>query len=152
MNAIDLSPLYRSTIGFDRLASLLDSTFSGDTSHSSYPPYDIELLEENRYAITLAVAGFEESELDLVVEKGVLAVSGKRAKDEKRQYLHHGIAHRGFERKFNLADFVEVTGATLKNGLLTIELKKNVPEELKPRKIAIGTDTKVLELDDKDAA
>jgi molecular chaperone IbpA len=153
MNAIDLTPLYRSTIGFDRLASLLDSTFAGDGGHSAYPPYDIELLEENRYAIRLAVAGFEESELDIVVEKGVLAVSGKKAAEEKRQYLHHGIAHRGFERKFNLADFVEVTGATLKNGLLTIELKKNVPEELKPRKIVIGSDRKVIEHDSKkDAA
>jgi molecular chaperone IbpA len=152
MNAIDLSPLYRSTIGFDRLASLLDSTFSSDVRQTSYPPYDIELLEENRYAITLAVAGFQEDELDIVVEKGVLTVSGKKSDEENRQYLHHGIAHRGFERKFNLADFVEVTDASLKNGLLTIELKKNVPEELKPRKIEIGVDTKTIEHDSKDAA
>lgn len=152
MNAIDLSPLYRSTIGFDRLANLLDSTFSGDSSQTSYPPYDIEKLEENRYAISLAVAGFEESELDIVVEKGVLVVSGKKAEEEKRQFLHHGIAHRAFERKFNLADFVEVIGANLKNGLLTIELQKTVPEELKPRKIAIGTQAKAIEHDSKDAA
>ncbi len=152
MNAIDLSPLYRSSIGFDRLASLLDSAFSSDVSHVAYPPYDIELLEENRYAITLAVAGFEESELDIVVEKGVLAVTGKKAEEGERKYLHHGIAYRTFERKFNLADFVEVNGASLKNGLLTIELKKNVPEELKPRKIAIEEDRKVLEHDSQDAA
>jgi molecular chaperone IbpA len=152
MNAIDLSPLYRSTIGFDRLANLLDSTFSGDVSNTTYPPYDIELIKENRYAITFAVAGFDQSELDLVVEKGVLTIVGNRANEEKRRYLHHGIAHRGFERKFNLADFVEVTVATLRNGLLTIELKKSVPEELKPRKIEIGTENKAIEDDSKSAA
>jgi molecular chaperone IbpA len=152
MNAIDLSPLYRSTIGFDRLANLLDSAFAGDAGHSAYPPYDIELLEENQYAITLAVAGFEESELDIVLEKGVLTVSGKKADEKERKYLHHGIAYRAFERKFNLADFVEVTGASLQNGLLVIELKKDVPEEFKPRKIAIGSDQKVLEHDSQDAA
>lgn len=145
MNAIDLSPLYRSTIGFDRMASLLDSAFTGDGSHSTYPPYDIELLEENRYAITLAVAGFSEDELDLVVEKGTLVVKGKKSDEEERKFLHHGIAHRAFERKFNLADFVEVVGATMNNGLLTIELKKEVPEELKPRKIEIGSGSNVLE-------
>ncbi|TCS35867.1 Hsp20 family protein [Reinekea marinisedimentorum] len=152
MNAIDLSPLYRSTIGFDRFANLLDSAFAGDAGHSAYPPYDIELLEVNRYAITLAVAGFEESELDITLEKGVLAVAGKKADEKKRKYLHHGIAHRAFERKFNLADFVEVTGASLKNGLLVIELKKNVPEELKPRKIEIGSDTNVIEHSSEHAA
>lgn len=152
MNAIDLSPLYRSTIGFDRMASLLDSAFTSDVSQSTYPPYDIELLEENRYAITLAVAGFAESELELVVEKGTLVVKGKKADQEERKFLHHGIAHRGFERKFNLADFVEVVGASLNNGLLTIELKKEVPEELKPRKIEIGSGASVLEHRANDAA
>lgn len=152
MNAIDLAPLYRSTIGFDQLASMLDSAFSSDGSHSTYPPYDIELLAENRYAITLAVAGFAEEELDINIEKDVLVITGKKANEDKRQYLHHGIAHRAFEQKFNLADFVEVIGANLKNGLLTIELKKNVPEELKPRKIEIESDAKYIKHDSKDAA
>lgn len=139
MNTIDFSPLFRSTIGYDGMARLLDSAFSSDVGQTTYPPYDIELIEENRYAITLAVAGFSEAELELMVEKGMLVVKGKKEDRPERKYLHHGIAHRSFERKFNLADFVEVTGAKLDHGLLTIELKKEVPEALKPRKIEIGT-------------
>ncbi|EAR09950.1 Hsp20 family protein [Reinekea blandensis] len=145
MNAIDLTPLYRSSIGFDRLANLLDSAFSVDSNTSTYPPYNIESLDDNRYAITLAVAGFKEEDIEIVVEKGVLSVKGKKDADEKRKYLHQGIANRAFERKFNLADFVEVTGAELVNGLLTISLVKEVPEEMKPKKISISSDTRVLE-------
>jgi Molecular chaperone (small heat shock protein) len=147
MNTIDLTPLYRNSIGFDRLASLLDSALRTDSVTPGYPPYNIEMLGENRYAITLAVAGFEQSELELTVEKGVLTVRGKKAKEEERKYLHQGIANRAFERKFNLADYVEVTGADLQNGLLTISLVKEIPEAMKPRTIAINQarDTSVIE-------
>lgn len=145
MNSIDLSPLYRSTIGFDRMASLLDNALSSDSSASTYPPYNIEVLEDNCYAITLAVAGFDRSELDIQVEKGVLTVGGKKAAAAEHKYLHHGIANRAFERKFNLADYVEVTGAELSNGLLTIKLRKEVPEAMKPRTIDIEQGGKVLE-------
>lgn len=147
MNTIDLTPLYRNSIGFDRLASLLDSALRTDSVAPGYPPYNIEMLGENRYAITLAVAGFEQSELELTVEKGVLTVRGKKAKEDERKYLHQGIANRAFERKFNLADYVEVTGADLQNGLLTISLVKEIPEAMKPRTIAINQtrDTSVIE-------
>lgn len=141
MTTIDFSPLYRSTVGFDRLASLLDGAAQLNQNSSGYPPYNIEKLDENQYGITLAVAGFEESELEIGTERGVLTVKGKRATaedGEQRQYLHQGIATRNFERQFQLADHVEVTGANLANGLLTIELVKEVPEALKPKIITIG--------------
>jgi molecular chaperone IbpA len=138
MNSLDLSPLYRNSIGFDRLTSLLDNARNIDANVSGYPPYNIEAIDENRYAITLAVAGFERGELDLMVEKGVLYVRGIKAQKEERHYVHQGIANRAFERKFNLADHVEVTGADLSNGLLTISLVREVPEEMKPRSIPIS--------------
>ena len=147
---IDFSPLYRSTVGFDRFANLLDSALRTDTtSASGYPPYNIEATGENKYAITLAVAGFAEKELEIEVEKGVLSVRGVKTNDEKDQhnYLYKGIATRNFERKFNLADFVEVRGAELNNGLLNIALVKRVPEEMKPKRITIngGDNDKVIE-------
>lgn len=145
MNSIDLTPLYRSSIGFDRLGALLDSALTSDSSATGYPPYNIEVLDDNRYAIALAVAGFEERELDINVEKGVLTIRGERAKTEEHKYLHHGIANRAFERKFNLADYIEVTGADLKNGLLTINLVKEIPEAMKPKKISINQNQNVLE-------
>lgn len=147
MNTIDLSPLYRSTIGFDRLGSLLDSALRAEQASAGYPPYNIEVADDNRYGITLAVAGFEQSELDIQVEKGVLTVRGKKASDskEERKYLYQGIATRSFERKFNLADHVEVTGASLNNGLLTINLVKEIPEAMKPKTIAINQSGNVLE-------
>lgn len=138
MNTIDLSPLYRNSIGFDRMASLIDNALRSDTASTGYPPYNIEVLEENRYSISLAIAGFAESDLDITVEKGVLTVRGKKEDDVERQYLHQGIANRAFERKFNLADHIEVTGADLANGLLTISLIKEVPEAMKPKTIAIN--------------
>lgn len=145
MNSIDLTPFYRNSVGFDRLASLIDTALKSDTATGGYPPYNIEELEENRYAITLAVAGFTQEELDIQVEKGVLTVRGsKQAKDE-RKYLYQGIANRTFERKFNLADYIEVTGADLSNGLLTISLLKEIPEVMKPKTIAINQGGKVLE-------
>jgi molecular chaperone IbpA len=145
MNTIDLTPLYRSSIGFDRLASLIDNALTSDSVAPGYPPYNIEVLDENRYAVVLAVAGFELSELDIVVEKGVLTVRGKKGSDGKRSYLHQGIANRAFERKFNLADFVEVTSADLNNGLLKITLVKEIPEAMKPKSIAINQESTVLE-------
>ncbi len=138
MNAIDFSPLYRNTVGFDSLFNLLDSTMQQSASNS-YPPYDIESIEEGKYRITLAVAGFAESDLDIQTERGVLTVRGKREEDAKQEYLHRGIAKRSFERKFQLADHVEVVDADLVNGLLHVTLVKEIPEAMKPKKIAIGS-------------
>lgn len=137
MATIDLTPLYRSTIGFDRMASILDAAMRADTGNG-YPPYNIEVVEENRYQISLAVAGFADNELELEVERGVLTVRGRKQDDDNKRYLHKGIAFRSFERKFNLADYVQVEGANLKNGLLVIELLKVIPEQMKPRRIPIG--------------
>ncbi|RUO40823.1 heat-shock protein [Pseudidiomarina aestuarii] len=147
MATIDLSPLYRSSIGFDRMARLLDAAMRADGNGAGgYPPYNIEVIDENRYAITLAVAGFEEDELSIEVENGVLKVQGKKADEqEERHYLHKGVAFRSFERKFNLADHVEVIGAEMKNGLLTIGLEKIVPEAMKPKQIKIGKSLNLLE-------
>lgn len=147
MTTIDLTPLYRNTIGFDRLAALLDSAFRAEQNSTSYPPYDIEVLDENRYAISLAVAGFTQGELEIQVERGVLTIKGRKAEEKGgRKYLYQGIASRAFERKFNLADHVEITGARLTNGLLTIELKHELPEAMKPKRIAINSgDATLLE-------
>jgi molecular chaperone IbpA len=146
MTTIDLSPLYRSSIGFDRMGSLLDNALRSQKESSGFPPYDIEATGENRYAITLAVAGFEESELDIQVEKGVLRVRGKKGEEgEEKSWLYRGIANRSFERKFNLADHIEVSSADLKNGLLTVSLVKEIPEAMKPRSIAIGATGATLE-------
>ncbi|MFV0278143.1 MAG: Hsp20 family protein [Parahaliea sp.] len=138
MNTIDFTPLYRNSVGFDRMANLLDAAFRSDAAGAGYPPYNIESLDDARYAITLAVAGFGEDELDINVEGGVLAVSGRKKDEGERKYLHRGIANRAFERKFNLAEHVEVTGASLEHGLLTVALKKEIPEAMKPRRITIG--------------
>ncbi|MEM9601535.1 MAG: Hsp20 family protein [Pseudomonadota bacterium] len=139
MTTIDFSPLYRTTVGFDRMVNLLNAAVGSEPS--SYPPYNIEATGENTYSISIAVSGFGEDEIDLEVERGVLAVRARKAEDTtERRYLHRGIATRSFERKFNLADHIEVTGARLVNGLLTIELVKELPEAMKPRKIAIGGD------------
>lgn len=150
MNSIDLTPLYRSSIGFDRLASLLNSTLTSDAVTSSYPPYNIEMQDENRYAITLAVAGFEQSEIDISVENGVLSIHGAKSNEDKHKYLHHGIANRTFERKFDLADYVEVVGAELNNGLLSISLVKELPEVMKPKSIPIKGTANVIEHKAKD--
>lgn len=141
MNSIDLTPLYRSSIGFDRLGSLLDTALRAEQASAGYPPYNIEVSDEDRYNIALAVAGFEQNELDIQVEKGVLTIRGKKTHEgkEERKYLYQGIATRSFERKFNLADHVQVTGAKLNNGLLTIDLVREIPEAMKPGTIAIGS-------------
>jgi molecular chaperone IbpA len=145
MNTVDLTPLYRSSVGFDRLASLIDSALSAEPTTSAYPPYNIEVLDDSRYAISLAVAGFSQEELDIQVEKGVLTVCGNKSGKEEHKYLYQGIANRTFERKFNLADYVEVTEADLSNGLLRISLKKEIPEAMKPKTIAINRDDNVIE-------
>ena len=146
MNSIDLTPLYRNSVGFDRLASLIDNALTSETKATTYPPYNIEILGENSYAISLAVAGFSQDELDIQVEKGILSVTGNKNKEqEERKYLHHGIPNQTFERKFNLADYVEVTGADLSNGLLNISLVKEIPETMKPKKISISQTDNALE-------
>ena len=144
MTNIDFTPLYRSTIGFDRLPTLLESALRGDPSNS-YPHYNIEVVAEDHYTITLAVAGFEEKELNIEIEDGILHVGGsKKARESTGNYLYRGIATRSFEKKFNLADHVKVTEAQLENGLLTIDLVREIPEELKPRKISIKAGGKLL--------
>ncbi|MEZ5855577.1 MAG: Hsp20 family protein [Hyphomicrobiaceae bacterium] len=138
MRPFDLSPLYRSTVGFDRLFQMLDGAQSFD-AETGYPPYNIERVAENEYRISMAVAGFSQNEIKIEVKESALNVKGEKAADDKeRQFLHRGIATRAFERRFQLADHVEVKGADLKDGLLHIDLVRNVPERLKPRTIAIG--------------
>jgi molecular chaperone IbpA len=140
MRSFDLTPLFRSTIGFDRLADMLDSASQFDTG-VSYPPYNIERTDENHYRISLAVAGFGEKDMTVEVKEGVLSVQGKRESEKENQqqhYLYQGIAGRTFERRFQLAENVEVRGAQLEHGLLHIELERIVPEEKKPRRISIN--------------
>jgi molecular chaperone IbpA len=152
MNRIDLTPLYRSSVGFDRFGSLLDAAFQTEKTSAGYPPYNIEVVEENNYAITVAVAGFKQSELDIQVENGILTVRGKKEASGDKNYLHQGIASRSFERKFNLADHIEVTGADLQDGLLTVKLVKEVPEAMKPKSISInGSEARVITHEEKAA-
>jgi molecular chaperone IbpA len=152
MNSIDLTPLYRSSIGYDRLGSLIDNALRGSDHSTGYPPYNIEVLDENHYAITLAVAGFDQDELDINVENNVLTIRGEKAKkdDENRNFLHLGIANRAFERKFNLAEHVEVTSADLNNGLLAVSLLREIPDAMKPKTIAINQSGTVLEHKEKE--
>ena len=135
MRAFDFSPFFRSTVGFDHLFDMLDQVAD---SGSSYPPYNIERTDENRYRITVAVAGFGEKDLSIEVRDGVLGVVGKREDAQKSSYLYQGIAGRAFERRFQLAEHVEVRAAKLENGLLHIDLERIVPEEMKPRRIQIN--------------
>lgn len=154
MNSIDLSPFYRSSIGYDRVGALIDNALRGADTTTGYPPYNIEVLDENHYAITLAVAGFDREALDITLENSVLTVKGSKGKSsESRGYLHQGIADRAFERRFNLAEFVEVTEAKLSNGLLTVSLRREIPEAMKPRSISISEgERSVLEHDAKSEA
>ncbi len=141
MRTFDLAPLYRSTVGFDRLFSMLDQVSGFDNSGSTYPPYNIERTGENAYRITLAVAGFSDKDISLEAKQNTLTIKGERqAKtDEKKgEVLYQGIAARAFERVFQLAEHVQVTGATLENGLLHVDLVREVPEAMKPRQIPIG--------------
>jgi molecular chaperone IbpA len=141
MRTIDFAPLYRSAVGFDRLVSLLDAaakTNGADTT-GGYPPYNIERTDENAYRIEIAVAGFRPEELNVEVKENLLTVQGRKtANDEAKRYLHRGLAERNFERKFQLADYVVVTDANLADGLLSISLKREIPEALKARRIEIG--------------
>jgi len=144
MRQFDFAPLYRSTVGFDRLAKMLDSV--GGFESDGYPPYNIERLGDNEYRITMAVAGFNKDEFKIEVKEQTLVVSGdKKPDDKERVFLHRGIAARSFERRFQLADHVEVKGADFKDGLLHIDLERNLPERMKPRTIAIGSGTKQIE-------
>ncbi|MCA8929435.1 MAG: Hsp20 family protein [Alphaproteobacteria bacterium] len=138
MTTFDFSPLFRSTVGFDRMQRMLEAATRGDEANG-YPPYNIERLEENAYRITMAVAGFAESDIEIEVKDGVLVVTGRQAEDQaERTFLHRGIAGRAFRRSFQLADHVKVQGAALENGLLHVDLAREIPEAMKPRKIAIN--------------
>ncbi|MGA0600028.1 Hsp20 family protein [Caulobacter sp. KR2-114] len=137
MRTIDFSPLYRSVVGFDRLADLLDAATS--EAATGYPPYNIERTADNAYRIEIAVAGFKPEDLNIEVKENLLTVQGRKvANDEAKRYLHRGLAERNFERRFQLADYVVVTDANLADGLLSISLKRELPEALKPRRIEIG--------------
>ena len=137
MDSFDLSPLFRSTIGFDRLMRLADTATRVD-SGNGYPPYNIESTGENAYRLTMAVAGFAADELDITVQENALLVTGKAKREEEaKQYLHRGIARRSFERRFQLADHIKVVGASLDNGLLHVDLAREIPEAMKPRKVEI---------------
>ncbi|OYX01005.1 MAG: heat-shock protein [Caulobacter vibrioides] len=139
MRTIDLSPLYRSLVGFDRLADQLDAAARNEAA-SGYPPYNIERTGENAYRIEIAVAGFKPEELNVEVKENLLTVTGRKAaNDEAKQYLHRGLAERNFERKFQLTDYLVVVDADLSNGLLSIALKRELPEALKPRTVEIKT-------------
>jgi molecular chaperone IbpA len=145
MNAFDFSPLFRTAIGFDRLANALESANRADAG--GYPPYNIELTGEDQYRISLAVAGFRADEIDIEVKENLLKVIGQKSSDvADRQYLHRGIANRNFERTYQLADYVRVEGADLRDGLLHIDLKREVPEAMKPRRIEIrGQQERLIE-------
>jgi molecular chaperone IbpA len=153
MRHVDFSPLYRSTVGFDRLFTMLDSLAQPD-SGQTYPPYNIERTGEDAYRISMAVAGFSEKDIAIEAHRNVLSVKGERKEEtdgEGSELLYRGIAARSFERRFQLADHVEVLGAELKNGLLHIDLKRSVPEELKPRKIEITNGGKAKQIEAKAA-
>jgi molecular chaperone IbpA len=142
MRTFDLNPLYRSTVGFDRMFSLLDSLSGTDGTAPTYPPYNIERTGENAYRVTMAVAGFGEADLSIEAKEDVLTVKGEKkseASEKESEFLYRGIASRAFERRFQLADHVEVKGASLENGLLHIDLVRNIPEAMKPRTISIST-------------
>lgn len=152
MRTYDFAPLYRSSVGFDQIASMMDRVLNSDGATPSYPPYNIEKLNDDSYRISIAVAGFSDDDLSVEVREKALIVSARKAdEDEAKTYLHRGIATRAFERRFHLADHVQVTGAAHANGMLHIELERQVPEALKPRQIQIASDTKVLDKDVVDA-
>ncbi len=152
MDSFDFSPLFRSTIGFDHLMRLADTATRLDGGASAYPPYNIESTGENAYRLTMAVAGFAADDLDITVKENALLISGKSKKDEEaREYLYRGIARRAFERRFQLADHIKVVGASLDNGLLHVDLARELPEAMKPRKIAIGTASTPKVIDQKAA-
>lgn len=141
MRSFDFAPLHRATIGFDQIANLMDRALSADSAQPSYPPYNIEKTDADSYRISVAVAGFSDEDLSVEVKENALVVSAKKAEtdDAERSFLHRGIATRAFERRFTLADHVRVTGASHENGMLHIDLHREVPEALKPRRIEIAS-------------
>ena len=145
MRTYDFSPLFRSTIGFDRLTNIMDTAMRQSDATEAYPPYNIQKTGENSYCITLAVAGFSEEELEIVSHDGNLIIEGRVKPNEENKgnmFLHRGIAGRAFKRSFQLADHIKITGASLSNGLLNVELIREIQEELKPRKIEIGSSSR----------
>ncbi len=155
MRSYDLTPLFRSTIGFDRWSDLFDAAFRAETNtQAAFPPYNIEKTSEDAYRITMAVAGFGEAELDVTQQENLLVVKGKRAeaREEGAAYLYRGIANRAFERRFSLADHVSVSSAAIANGILEIDLVREVPEAKRPRKIAIEAASGAAAIEDKKAA
>lgn len=144
MRTFDLAPLHRATVGFDQITDMMDRILQGDSSSQTYPPYNIEKTAEDGWRISIAVAGFSESDLHVEVKENALHVTAKKAEDDtEKTYLHRGIATRAFSRRFHLADHVKVTGAAHENGMLHIDLTREVPEALKPRRIEISTAPKV---------
>ncbi|WP_296763336.1 Hsp20 family protein [Sediminimonas sp.] len=139
MHHFDLAPLYRASVGFDQIADLMDRVFASDVDQSGYPPYNIEKTDENSYRISIAVAGFSVDDLNVEVKENALIVTARKAdEDKERTFLHRGIATRAFERRFHLADHVQVTGAHHADGMLHIDLVREVPEALKPRRIKVS--------------
>ena len=149
-NAFDFAPYRRSTVGFDRLFDMLENSVSGP-SQETYPPFDLVSLDKNRFRINLALAGFGQDDIDITAQQNQLVVSGKRRDDDKANYIHRGIATRSFERRFSLADHIKVTDALLKDGLLSIELEREIPEAMKPRKINIGSGEQTQRIDATEA-
>lgn len=148
MRSYDFAPLYRSTVGFDQIANMMDRVLSNDGATPSYPPYNIEKTADDAYRISIAVAGFSDNDLSVEVREKSLIVSARKADEtEEKTYLHRGIATRAFERRFHLADHVHVTGAAHADGMLHIDLERQMPEALKPRQIQIASDRAVLEKD-----
>ena len=140
MRTFDFAPLHRATVGFDQIADLMDRVMSSDVSQPSYPPYNLEKIDADSYRISIAVAGFSEADLNVEVKEGALVVSARKAEaEDERTFLHRGIATRAFERRFTLADHVRVTGASHADGMLHIDLQREVPEALKPRRIEIAS-------------
>ena len=144
MRHFDFSPLYRATVGFDQIVDMFDSVMTSDIQTSSYPPYNIEKIDEDAYRISVAVAGFSEADLNVEVRENSLIISAGKSEEEKKNYLHRGIASRSFKRQFQLADHVQVTGANHSDGMLHIELKREVPDALKPRQIQISRGSSIL--------
>ncbi len=138
MRTVDFTPLYRNAIGFDRLFDMMEAG-SAKNASNGYPPYNIEQKDDNKYRITMAVAGFAEEQLDITQKENVLIVRGEHKSDEDKKYVYQGIAERNFERKFQLADYVKVIGATMENGLLHVDLEREIPEAMLPRKITINS-------------
>ena len=144
MRHFDFSPLYRATVGFDQIVDMFDSVMTSDIQTSSYPPYNIEKIDEDAYRISVAVAGFSDADLNVEVRENSLIISAGKSEEDKKNYLHRGIASRSFKRQFQLADHVQVTGANHSDGMLHVELKREVPEALKPRQIQISRGSSIF--------